>query len=170
MFSGQRRVLLHRRGFTLVEIMVVVMIISILATLSVPAIARIQRKTRTAAIMNDFRVFSAAFETYAHENGKWPAESAAGVMPTGMSSYINATQWGRVTPMGGKYDWEYNQMHFGTRYTAAIAISSAPGAPLPLDIAQLTDLEKSIDGGSINWLGGTFHIGSSLNPLYIVQP
>src|SRR5205823_1419032 len=56
-------------GFTLVEIMMVVLIISVLATLSIPVLQRVQRKTKTAAIMNDFRVFAAAFDTYAHETG-----------------------------------------------------------------------------------------------------
>lgn len=157
-------------GFSLVEIMVVVLIISVLSMLAVPTFAKIKRKAKTSVIVNDFRVFSSAFEAYAQETGSWPAEAAAGVFPTGMDNRINKTQWQRITPMGGKYDWEYNQIHFGTQYKAAIAISSAAGATLTLDVPQLTDLENAIDGSSINWLGGSFHIGATLNPLFIVQP
>src|SRR4051812_29842747 len=69
------------RGFTLVEIMVVVTIISVLAMVSVPAMARIQRRAKTTAIMNNFRVFSTVFLAYSQENGTWPAEAAAGVVP-----------------------------------------------------------------------------------------
>jgi len=160
-----------RAGFSLVEIMVVVLIISVLAMLAVPAFSRIQRKAKTSVIVNDFRVFGGAFETYSQEMGKWPAEAAAGVYPAGMDQRLNPIKWLRVTPMGGKYDWEYKQLHFGITYAAAIAISSATGAPLTLDIVQLTDLEHAIDGASqLNWLGGNFHIGSGLNPLFIIQP
>src|ERR1017187_1887982 len=60
---GPRRWRGATRGFTLVELMVVVLIISVLATISVPALQRMQRKTKTATIVNDFRVFGAAFDT-----------------------------------------------------------------------------------------------------------
>src|SRR4051812_37967231 len=112
----------NHRGFTLVEIMVVVMIISLLAAIAVPAAARIQRKARVTAVINDFRVFAAAFDAYSHQTGTWPPEVAAGAIPAGMSQYLNTTAWTRVTPMGGKYNWEFNQTHFGTKIKAAIAI------------------------------------------------
>jgi prepilin-type N-terminal cleavage/methylation domain-containing protein len=159
------------RGFTLVEVMVVVLIISILASVTVPSVQRIQRRAKTTTISNDFRVFAAAFDVYAQETGTWPAEVGAGVVPPVMAAHLNATAWQRITPMGGQYDWESSQMHFGTRYTAAIAISATASAPLPLDVAQLTDLEHVIDGKTqINWLGGNFHLGTGIIPLYIVQP
>ncbi len=158
------------RGFTLVELMVVVLIISVLATISVPAFQRIQRRSKTAAIMNDFRVFGAAFDTYAQEMGAWPAETAAGVFPPEMDQRINQTAWQRKTPMGGQYNWEYNQLHFGLRYTAAITINATASAPLPLDVNQLFDFEYGIDGkNQINWFGGSFRLGTGLVPLYLIQ-
>lgn len=168
------RVVPHRRrtaGFTLVELMVVVLIISVLATIALPSFIRIQRRTRTAAIQNDFRTFAAAFDTYAQETGGWPAEAATAEIPVGMDQRLNASAWQRKTPMGGQYDWEGNQMQFGTRYAAAIAIKATAIAPLPLDVNQLTDLEHVIDGANqINWLGGNFHIGTGLVPVYVIQP
>ena len=41
-------------------------------------------------------------------------------------------------------------------------------SPLPLDVAQLLDLDRRGDDG--NLLDGSFRIGSSLNPLFVVQP
>jgi len=158
-----------RRGFSLVEIMVVVLILSVLGMLAVPTVAKLQRRAKTATIMNDFRVFATAFETYAHEKGTWPAETAAGVCPPVMTSRVNVTAWTRTTPMGGKYNWENSQNHFGTQIQAAIAISAAAGAPLPLDVNQLLDLERTIDAGSFNWLGGNFQLGTGLVPLYVIQ-
>jgi type II secretory pathway pseudopilin PulG len=157
-------------AFALVELMIVVAIISLLAMLAIPAIQRVQRRAKIAAIVNDFRVFSAAFETYAQEGGKWPADTAAGAMPPTMAGRLNAGAWTRTTPIGGKYNWEFNQQHFGTRYMAAISISGTAGAPLPLDVNALLDLEKAIDGGDMNLLGGRFHVGTGLVPLFIIQP
>lgn len=150
--------------------MVVVLIISVLASIVVPSFQRIQQRAKSTTIVNDFRTFSAAFDTYSQETGGWPPEAAAGVFPVGMDNRINKTAWQRTTPMGGHYDWDNNQMHFGTRYQAAIAINATASAPLPLDVAQLTDLEHVIDGkNQINWLGGNFHLGTGIIPLYVIQ-
>ena len=71
---------------SLVELMVVVLIISMLFLAAVPAYQRIQRKARASAIANDFRVFGAVFQAYAHEKGAWPPEAASGVVPTGLTA------------------------------------------------------------------------------------
>lgn len=148
--------------------MVVVLIISVLATLAVPSIRLLRTRAKTAIIVSDFRTFDAAFSAYAQETGSWPADTAAGVMPAGMSDRLNNTAWLRPTPMGGRYNWERNQLHFGIRYNAAIAISATASSPLPLDVNQLYDIDRKGDDG--NLFNGIFRIGSSLNPLWIVQP
>lgn len=158
-------------GLSLVEVLVAVLIISLLAMLAVPTVQRIQRKAKATVILNDLRVFAAAFDTYAHQNGRWPAECAAGVLPPEMTNDLKADVWLRTTPMGGKYNWDNNQLHFGTRFQAAIAISSTGSAPMVLDVPMLLELEHAIDGpDQTNFLGGTFRIGTGLCPLYIVQP
>ena len=150
--------------------MVVVAIISVLATISVPALQRVQRKTKTVSIANDFRVFAAAFDTYAQEMGTWPAEVAAGVFPPGMDQRINATQWLRKTPMGGQYNWENNQFNLFGTHPAAIAISATVSAPLPFDANMLYDLEHTIDSPSaLGWNTGSFQLGAALVPLFVIQ-
>jgi type II secretory pathway pseudopilin PulG len=153
----------------LVEIMMVVLIISVLAMLSLPAFQRVRRKARTAAVANDFRVFGAAFDTYAHETGGWPPNSAAGVVPPLMAGRINAAAFTRTTPIGGKYNWEYNRTHVGVVYKAAISISGTAAAPLTFDLAQYTDIEKTFDP-TLDWYAGTFHLGTGNIPLYIITP
>lgn len=155
------------RAFTLVEILVVVVIISLLAMLAIPSLQIIQRRARTSAVINDFRVFATAFETYAHENGSFPPEADAGVIPTGMETMLKADAWQRVTPIGGHYNWENNQMHFGTRYKAAIAITGTTDAPLALDVNQLTDIDKAIDDGDL--YNGNFRLGAGLCPLFVIE-
>jgi prepilin-type N-terminal cleavage/methylation domain-containing protein len=87
-FSANRlRLRLARAGFTLIEIMVVVVIISVLAAVAVPALQKVQRKAKTTTIVNDFRVFTAAFDSYAQEMGAWPPEAAMpGFSPPGWMS------------------------------------------------------------------------------------
>jgi len=150
--------------------MVVVVIISVLAAVSVPSLQRIQRKAKVTAIANDFRVFAAAFDSYAQETGTWPAEVAAGAIPAVMSQRLNATAWLRKTPMGGQYNWEYNQFNLFGTYKAAIAISATASAPLPLDVNMLYDLEHTIDSPrTLDWAGGSFRLGTGIVPLYLIQ-
>jgi prepilin-type N-terminal cleavage/methylation domain-containing protein len=160
-----------RRGFTLVEIMVVVVIISILAAITIPALQRVQRKAKVTSISNDFRVFAAAFDTYAQETGTWPVEVAAGAFPAVMVQRIKSAAWLRKTPMGGQYNWEYNQFNLFGTYKAAIAISATPSAPLPLDVNMLYDLEHTIDSPqTLLWDQGNFHLGTGIVPLFVIQP
>jgi len=158
----------RQRAFTLVEVMVVVLIISLLASLALPAFLRMRRKARTAAIVNDFRTFAAAFEAYAQETGKWPPEAGVGRVPTGMTDRLGKTAWLRQTPMGGRYNWEYNRRHYGVRYAAAISIAGTTASPLRTDLEQMTDIDRQIDNGDL--LSGSFRVGTGLVPLFIIQP
>jgi len=149
------------RGFTLVEILVVVVIISLLAMVAIPGVQIVQRRAKSSAVVNDFRVFATAFETYAHERGSFPPEADVGEIPSGMEIYLKSDAWKRVTPMGGRYNWEKDQLHGGP-VKAAIAITGAP-----YDANQLLDIDKAIDDG--NPLTGNFRLGVEMCPLFVIE-
>jgi type II secretory pathway pseudopilin PulG len=159
---------------SLVELMVVVLIISMLFLAAIPAYQRIQRKARAAAIVNDFRVFGTVFQAYAHEKGSWPAESPAGVVPTGVTSQdIQTDAWTKTTPMGGKFDWEFNQVHpggtsSGGRWHAALAITGTSDAPLAIDSDIMQEIDNDLDDGDLE--SGNFRKGFGDCPLLIIEP
>jgi type II secretory pathway pseudopilin PulG len=149
--------------------MVVVTIISLLAALSVPALQSVKRKTIATAVANDLRTFSGAFDVYSHETGGWPAEVNVGVFPPEMANRLTTSSWQRVTPIGGQYNWDNNQMHAGTRIRAAIAISSTPTSPVNLDVDLLEAIDKLIDG-TVDLSAGNFRIGADGEPVYVIAP
>lgn len=155
------------RGFTLVEIMVVMVIISLLAMLSIPAFQKIQRRSRSTTIASDFRTFAAVFNAYAQEHGSWPADTDPGEVPTGLEGQLNTTAWSRVTPMGGRYNWEQDQLHAGVRYKAAIAISGTSDAPLVVDANQLLDVDIVVDDGNLST--GNFRTGANGDGIFIIE-
>ncbi len=161
-------------AFSLVELMIAVLILSLLFFMAVPTYQRIQRKARATTVANNFRVFGAAFQAYAQQNGSWPAESAAGVVPTGVSSQdIPTTVWATATPMGGKFDWEYNQVHPGGtspggKWHAALAITGTTDAPLIIDADLMQEIDEALDDGDLTT--GNFRKGFGDCPLLILEP
>lgn len=159
---------------SLVELMTVVLIISILFLMAVPTYQRIQRKARATAIVNDFRVFGAVFQAYAHEKGSWPAESAAGVVPTGVDAQdISIDVWTRKTAIGGKFDWDFNQAHPGGtspggRWRAALAINATADSGLLIDADLFEEIDEALDDGNLTT--GNFRLGFGDCPLFILEP
>ncbi len=58
------------RGFTLVEIMIVVAIIALLASIAVPNFLRARKRAQATRILEDLRLLDSATDEYAIENNK----------------------------------------------------------------------------------------------------
>jgi type IV pilus assembly protein PilA len=56
-------------GFTLVEIMIVVVIIGLLAAMAIPAFQKVRTSSQDKAVMNNARQLAAAADQYFLENG-----------------------------------------------------------------------------------------------------
>lgn len=150
------------------ELAVVVFIISLLAALAVPALKKANLEARSVAVANDLRVFSGAFQTYAHERGDWPpGNGTPGAFPTGMEGYLGQTAWQRVTPIGGHYTWDPNSPQRGDRYRAVIVIATANGHAVTSDLAQLVDLDRRVDDGDLT--GGNFLLGFRNYPVFVLE-
>src|SRR5271165_1001267 len=57
------------RGFTLVEIMIVVVIIGLLASMAIPAFQKVRTSSQDKAVLNNARQLSGASDQYYLENG-----------------------------------------------------------------------------------------------------
>jgi len=172
-FFENRSQLRGDSGFSLIELMVAVTILSFLFLLAVPTYQRLQRKAKTAAVANDLRTFATAFQGHAHEAGNWPPEAAAGVVPTGMTAEeLKFDDWLHPTPMGGKFDWENNQVHPGGtspggRWRAAITITPTADSPMTIDTDLMLDIDRAIDDGDLD--NGIFRRGFGGYPIFIIE-
>ncbi len=132
-----------RKGFTLVEIMIVVVIIGILMTMITNAFKIVRSASQNTATINDLRIFAGVFDTYAMENGSFPADEPAGEIPDDMHQYFpggDPSQFTKRPPIGGSYKWDY--FGVGNEIEASVSVR---GAIVPAD--QLLSLDQKSDDG-----------------------
>jgi type II secretory pathway pseudopilin PulG len=141
-----------------VEIMVVVVIIGILAALGLPALMANKRTTQNNRFISDLRIFAQGYETYSLKNGRWPPDGNQGVLPSGMSGEIKDSAWAAQTPVGGQWDWDYQQFGF----TAGISVYRPTASA-----EQMLEIDRRIDDGDLST--GNFRARTD-GYIYILQP
>jgi len=77
--------LLVRKGFTLVEIMIVVAIIALLAAIAVPGFLRARKRSQASRILNDLRMIDSACDQYAIETNR---STGFAVQVTDWTNYV----------------------------------------------------------------------------------
>ena len=88
------------KGFTLVEIMIVVLIIGILLAIAVPNFMKARENTRAKSCLANLRSISYAKEQWAVEFNKHTADEPVEAALYGSSGYIRTTP---LCPTGGDY-------------------------------------------------------------------
>ena len=137
-------------GFTLVEIMIVVVIIGLLAAMAIPAFKRVRDRSLASRVANDFRIFTDAFQMYTLDNGMYPPDNTRGVVPDGMADYLDVEVWTGETPIGGNYNWEMGVQGV----TAAVSVQ---GVSVENDVLELIDSmmdDGDLSGGIVRSRGG----------------
>jgi prepilin-type N-terminal cleavage/methylation domain-containing protein len=78
----------RHRGFTLVELLTVMVVLGVLVGISILKYVDVRNSARAAALSEDFRsVMVASYNFYADRN-TWPADAAAGVVPPELVPYL----------------------------------------------------------------------------------
>lgn len=111
---------LKNRAFTLIELLIVIAIIAILASLVLAAAGSVQKKGARSRAEAEIKAVEAALESYKSDNGDYPSNSLAGsanlvsaLMPTNggkiyfefKPKYTNSGGW--VDPFGYNYNYIY---------------------------------------------------------------
>ena len=96
---GHMTGLRHYRGFTLVEIMIVVAFIGLLSVLAVPGFIKSRKQSQGRRIVNDARQMDSAISQWAMEKNK---ADGATVLTSEAASYLKMP-WPANDPLGRLY-------------------------------------------------------------------
>lgn len=108
---------INQRGFTIVELLVVIVVIAILVALTLPNLFGLQKRARDDARKNDLKNLQQALETYYNDNNRYPAALSALA-----TQYINTVP---TDPKNtGSYVYTYTPSPSGCATTGGTACSS----------------------------------------------
>ena len=68
-----------KSGFTIVELLIVIVVIAILAAISVVAYTGVQNRAHDSRRVNDLKAIVKALELYKIDNGRYPSASGSGL-------------------------------------------------------------------------------------------
>ena len=154
-----RRTVPADRGFTLIELMIVVAIVGVLAAVAIPQYQRYAEKARLSEMALRLGKWADEFHIWAQINGRYPNDSHIILPPeaAGELSIDNAT-WLAATDLGGNWNWEGPDFY----PYAGIAIVGATS-----DANTITLFDQIIDDGNVNT--GKFRLTPNGRHTYILD-
>ena len=124
------------------EMLVVILIIAVMATLFLPMLGVFTEGSEAIATAGDFRTFGNAFRSYMMLEGEWPPDTIEEVPAgVGMEVYLSPESFEREAPIGGRYNWDGPENH----PYAGIALTTTPAS-----IEQLEIVDDKLDDGNLN--------------------
>lgn len=127
------------KGFTLIEVLVVVVIISILAGMLLPALGQSREKGREITCLNNLKQIGIAIDLYTHDWDeytpaayKWVGMSTVGVIYASLNNYLNYSEVFWCPSSGNDRQWDgtgtiaktegvsYGFNWYGTQYDGSI--------------------------------------------------
>lgn len=134
----------HAQGFTLIEVLIVVIILGTLASIVIAQFVGVTVDAERTAFVNSGRIFAEAARRYELDYGVYP-NAAPGELPPGFGDYITAHQWEGATPLGGVWDSAVDA--FGVAASLGVFFTSSDPNN---DDAYMLDFDEKFDDGDLS--------------------
>lgn len=107
-----------RRGFTMIEMLLVICIIGILAAFGVPKLQAARGRARATAIVGSMRTVRIAATIYYDSANAWPATAGRGVVPPALTGYLPRLGVGLFSGDGWQLQWRATRVRSGGTATS----------------------------------------------------
>lgn len=135
-------------GFTLVELIAVIVVLAILAAVAIPKYFDYSSRAKVSATVADLRMIRQAVLGYRMDAGTLPPGAAPSVMPPELGSRFMSDPFKRGSPIGATYQWLSSGWWGGTY------IVTTPGnTTLWTQIDQIVDNGDVYSGEFVDWGG-----------------
>ncbi|MEM9185357.1 MAG: prepilin-type N-terminal cleavage/methylation domain-containing protein [Planctomycetota bacterium] len=140
-----------RLGFTLVELVVVILILGVLAGIAVPYTFGVSEQAAEQAVVTQVQQIFEAAEIFKARNGRWPNDASSGDFPSDFDGLLPSSLFTSRTPIGAYYDWD----GLGTA-RPVIGVGIYVGIPATRSVDELAD-DGDLNTGWVQRLGGALH-------------
>lgn len=138
----------HRRtragAFTIIELVIVIVILGLVATIAIPRLSMAAQTTRATAITQSLSAFSRALIQYRDTHGLWPADSPTASAPPEIADLIDVRAWESRIDRLGRWDFEMNDSGVG----AAVGIVVDDDSPVARELCE--QIDHALDDGDLN--------------------
>ncbi len=146
----------RRSGFTMVEVLVVLVVLSILARIAIPHFHEALLRARAAHALGDINVVETAAEQYYADTNEWPPDTSPGEVPPELVSYLPDNF--SFTYDGYLLDWD--------NWSLPEGLPQHPGTGILVGVSITTD-EPELGNALAQLLGpnGWYTLGNSYTKL-----
>ncbi|MEM1447235.1 MAG: prepilin-type N-terminal cleavage/methylation domain-containing protein [Planctomycetota bacterium] len=92
-------------GFTIIELLIVVVILGVLASLAIPRLSSASVNAKYTATHAGFRNITAALDVYHTDHRAYPPNAPLGRLPPEMVDYLHDLAFTEPPPIGRAWDW-----------------------------------------------------------------
>lgn len=145
-------------GFTMIEVLTVLMVMSAVVRIGIPNYQEIRLKAEAIQVVADFHVVRQAVFEYQAENHGWPQDFGPGLVPPELADYLEGFSFNR-----GRYqlDWE--------NWALPSGLPSNPDARTILGITIVTQ-DRALGAALQELLGSTSaHFSLAGNYTFILE-
>lgn len=151
------RALRPSRGFTLIELIAVIVVLSLLAVVAIPRVLDWRTRAQVTSTAASWKVLTRAVGQYMMDHRETaPPNVNDGLMPPQLDPYLSNSDFTRSPSVGGFWDYDEWSAYGGGGAGLTVSVSITM-SPAPQSTFQLID--RAVDDGNLN-TGAVFFLTS----------